>query len=721
MQPMGSVTLTIDGKTIIAGEDTTILEAALNNGIYIPHLCSHESLLPAGACRMCVVKVEGMDGVVASCAVKVADGMSVDTNDELAEKIRKLSCDLICKTHPSECTNCPKYGKCQLQTIIQYVGDTGRKLRSNQIITAKDESNPIVMHEMVRCILCGRCVRACADLRGVGALKFEKVKGRMQVVIDGESLKSANCRFCSACVEVCPTGSIREHEEIAEKLIGKTREQGFVPCREGCPAHIDIPRYIRHLRNGEYSEATAVIREKAPLPHSLGFVCSHPCEPECKRSYLNEPVSIRDLKRFAASRESEDRNRRQAPAAPTGKKVAVIGAGPAGVTCAHYLAGKGHLVDIFEEKEKPGGMMRYGIPQHRLPREILDGEIDAALEQGVNLHLNKKVDNAPSLLDEGYDAVFAAVGTHKSALLSIPGHDFDGVLLSAGFLHDAEMGIKPTIGRTAVVLGGGNVAMDCAAVAGRLGAETVYIACLESYDKMTASAQERAIAEEEGVIILNDRTFLEITGEQGCVTGIKVATVSSFSFDENGKSTVDIRPDSEETIAADTVIFAIGQRPDIDEGFGIGLTRGSRIVVANECETSVVGVFAAGDSVTGTDSVIKAIAGARTAAERIDRYLGGDGIIDNAPVIIQQRDQYLGCVDGFADMPRKESRMLPLEERHGCFKQIDLGFDESAAAAEADRCLQCDLRLDIMPQRFWTDYADVMGQGSNPGGGERSE
>ena len=192
---MGKVTLKIDGVTIKADPGQTILEAALENGIYIPHLCSHENLLPAGACRMCSVRVEGTDGIVTACSVRVREGMVVDTRDELAEKIRKLSCDLIVRTHPSDCTGCPKYGKCQLQTIIQVVGDTGRRLRNNKILTPANGTNPVILHEMYRCILCGRCVRACHDMRGVGAIKLETVNGRMQVVIDGDSLNDAACRF----------------------------------------------------------------------------------------------------------------------------------------------------------------------------------------------------------------------------------------------------------------------------------------------------------------------------------------------------------------------------------------------------------------------------------------------------------------------------------------------------------------------------------------------
>ena len=207
---MAQVHLVIDDHEIVADENKTVLEAALDNGIYIPHLCHHENLHENGGCRLCVVKQDGVEGVVTSCSKKVEEGMVIHTKDELAEKVRKLSVDLMYKTHPSECTGCPKYGKCQLASISQYVGDTGRDLREQKIRVPANEENPLMLHEMYRCILCGRCVRACGELRGVGALTFKKVDGRMQVVINGGSLEEAGCRFCGACVEVCPTGSIRD-------------------------------------------------------------------------------------------------------------------------------------------------------------------------------------------------------------------------------------------------------------------------------------------------------------------------------------------------------------------------------------------------------------------------------------------------------------------------------------------------------------------------------
>ncbi len=701
---MSQVSLTIDGTAVTAEAGKTILEAALENGIYIPHLCSHEDLFPTGACRMCVVKVSGTDGVVSACSTKVGEGMVVDTHDAQAEKIRKLSCELMVKTHPADCTGCPKYGKCQLQSIIQMIGNTDSRLRPHKMGIPLDEHNPIIVHEMQRCILCGRCVRACQDMRGVGAIHFEKVDGRMRVAVNGEDLKTAACRFCTACVEVCPTGSIREQDAIAAKLAGKPREEGLVPCRAGCPAKIDVPRYLRFLRAGNCAAAAAVVRERAPLPHTLGYVCTHPCEEECRRNYLNEPIAIRNLKRYAAAHDDGSWKSRRVVRPATGKRVAVIGSGPAGLTAAYYLGGKGHEVTIFESEEKPGGQLRYGIPGFRLPRGIVDAEIADIAAVNVTIRTNSRVENAPALLSQGFDAVFAAIGTHQGTRLPIPGSDFENVYVNADFLKAAELGTSPDVGRRVVILGGGNVALDCAAVARRLGAEEVHLACLESYDAMTASEEERRWAEEEGAILHNSVTFPDIVGENGRATGVRLLHIRSFSFDANGQTILDIIPDSEEIVPADSVIFAIGQRPVVPAQFGLELGRGGRIAVHDDCETSVPGVFAAGDGVTGTASVIKAIAGARNAAEAIDRYLGGDGCIDEQLAPEQRRDPCIGRIEGFGGLPRRNGDVLPPEERKRCFATMDLGLCDADAAYEAGRCLQCDLRLDIAPQRFWASY-----------------
>lgn len=704
---MAQVKLTIDDREILAEESKTVLEAALENGIYIPHLCHHENLHPNGGCRLCVVKQEGVDGVITSCSVKVKEGMIIRTRDELAEKIRKLSCDLMFKTHPSECVGCPKYGKCQLASISQYIGDSGRDLREQKIPAQNDESNPLMVHELYRCILCGRCVRACGELRGVGALKFTKEGGRMRVAVNGNSLEEAGCMFCGACVEVCPTGSIRDKVGIFKEGVG--RELSLVPCMEGCPANIDVPKYIRFIREGNYPAAAAVVREKAPFPETLGYICTHNCEMQCKRSHLNSPLSIRNLKRFAAVQDDGSWRERAVRKPDSGKRVAVIGAGPAGLTAAYYLKKLGHEVTVFEKLPQAGGQMRYGIPSYRLPREVLDREIAEIEAIGVVIKCESDVASAAELKASGYDAVFAAIGTHAGNKLPIPGNDLENVYLNAEFLRAVNLGEPMKVGARVVVLGGGNVAIDCAESALRLGAKEVHMACLEAADKMTASDEEIEWAKEDGIHIHNSKTFNEIIGENGKAAGLSVTGVKNFYF-ENGKAVIEKEENSDEIIAADTVIFAVGQHPDVTEEFGLALARG-RIVTDGGTRTSAEGIFAAGDGVTGTQSVIKAIAGARAAASEIDRYLGGDGVIEEQLAPEQDADPCIGKAAGMAAMERVAPAVAAVETRTCSFAPMDFGYSCEDAACEAKRCLQCDLRVQIAPQKFWSDYAGEEGGG----------
>ncbi len=700
---MATVNLIIDGKSIVADESRTVLEAALDNGIYIPHLCHHGDLHPNGGCRLCVVKQDGVDGVITSCSTKVKEGMVISTRDEMAEKVRKLSVELMFRTHPDECVGCPKYGKCQLASISQYVGDAGREFRSQKLPLIENEENPLMLHEMYRCILCGRCVRACSELRGVGALKFEKVDGRMKVVINGGSLAEAGCQFCGACVEVCPTGSIRDKLGVFKDDPGLSREMTLVPCSEGCPAHINVPKYIRFIKEGNFAAAAATVREKAPIPEVLGYICVHSCELQCKRNHLDGPLSIRNLKRFAASQDDGSWKDKSFKKQATGRKVAVIGSGPAGLTAGYYLKKLGHEVTIFEKLPQPGGQMRYGIPSYRLPREVLDKEIKEIEAVGVEIKCGSEVKSVKELKEQGYDAVFVSVGTHAGNRLPLPGNDLPGVYLNADFLRSVNLGQPLPVGENVVVLGGGNVAIDCAESALRLGAKHVVMTCLEAPDKMTASDEEVTWAKEDGIIVENSRTFDAIESENGKITGLTVTGIEGLKFGPKGPEFTRI-PDSTVTFPADTIIFAVGQHPDISEEFGLELDRG-RIVINEGHRTSLPGVYAAGDAVTGTRSVIAAIAEAREAVSEIDIYLGGDGNIEENLAPEQIADPCIGRNDELTKIHRSEPDVTDAQTRKSNFKPMDHGFTCDKAACEAGRCLQCDLRVQITPQKFWSDYA----------------
>ena len=424
---------------------------------------------------------------------------------------------------------------------------------------------------MNRCVLCGRCVRACNELRGVKVLQYQKKEMETYVgTLHNKLLKDADCRFCGACVEVCPTGTIRDKLMNSEVK----KEEAVVPCRHACPAHTDVPRYIRHVKNGEFDAAAAVIREKVPFPKALGYICNHVCELECKRKEVSEAMSIRNIKRYAADHDTGSYWKGKGKQlADTGKKVCVVGAGPAGLTAAYYLRKQGHDVTLKEALPTVGGMMAYGIPSYRLPREIIAEEAKVIEEQGVKIEVNTKVEKPAELLKE-YDAVLMTIGGHKGVRLPMEGSELDGVILNADFLRNASMGNETGIGKRIIVLGGGNVAFDCARTAKRLGAEEIHLACLEARDVMTADEEEITQAQEEGIFVHPAQTFERITGEDH-VTGVDFMNVKSFTFDENRRAIIEKEEGSEHHIDADTVIFAVGQRPDITEEAGLELGRGT--------------------------------------------------------------------------------------------------------------------------------------------------
>lgn len=693
--------LVIDGKEIEAREGTSILDAALEAGIFIPHLCSHPDLEAKGGCRLCSVEIDGVEGAVPSCMTKAEDGMKITIHGPEAEKIRKAAMELILATHPADCTGCPKYGKCELQSMYQYMGVSAERWRKKSRSVANDDSNPLISHLFTRCVRCGRCIRACQDLRGVKVLDYIKTETGIRAGIpEGKSLKEAGCRFCGACIEVCPTGSIVDALKIMKEE--RSYAENVVPCRATCPAHIDIPRYIRYIKEGDFDKATAVIREKVPFPEVLGSVCTHVCESNCKRAELGEAVSICKLKRAAATEESGAWKERAKKEAPTGKKVAVIGAGPAGLTAAYYLAKKGHEVTVFEKNEKAGGQCRYGIPAYRLPDDLLDREITTILEAGMELKTGVACEEPAALLADGFDAVLVSIGTHQGTKLPIPGNDLPGVYVNAEFLKGARDGNPLPLGEKVMVLGGGNVAYDCARTAIRQSAKEVHIACLENEQQMTSSKEEIMEGAEEGVILHAAHSFLRVTGEDH-VTGVELQKVKEFYFDENRKAVINLEEGSNHVVAVDNVIFAVGQKPAGTENMGIDLTHGPYIQT-DHFATSMEGVFAAGDVVTGTKSVIEAIVGGRESAMVIDQYLGGDGDITEELVAKEIPDPHIGRIEGFGDLQRVHSEVLGVQERSCGFDAMEKPFTCEQAKCEAERCLQCDLRTYLTQPKLWNEY-----------------
>jgi formate dehydrogenase beta subunit len=749
--------LTIDGVEVTAPEGTTILDAAQQAEIYIPHLCSHpdlspiEELKPAQAvyregkrienkkpelvyegCQLCVVVVEGREGFQRACSTKVAEGMVVSTNTPELQEYRRDKLMFLLAKHPHACLTCaqkegcarfpcsmnipenerccPKFGNCEFQRLVEYVGikqETPRYVFADLPLIKE----PLFERNYNLCIGCARCIRACRDLRGVEAIDFVfDEEGRVIVGSANPTLKESACRFCTTCVEVCPTGALVDIEPFKE-----------IPCTSACPAGIDIPRYIRLIKEGKYPEAVAVIREKAPFPAVLGYICLHFCEEECRRREVNEAIAIRALKRFAAENDTGLWKQKAKKAKASGKRVAIVGSGPAGLTAAYYLAKLGHAVTVLEALPVVGGMMRVGIPKHRLPPEVLDKEIDEIKSVGVEIKTDAKVESVAKLLEEGYDAVLIAVGAHRGQKLPIPGAELGGVLLNTEFLREVNLGKEVKVGDRVVVLGGGNVAFDCARTALRLGAKDVHIACLEEASGMLATPEECGWGGEEGITVHNSQSFSRIVGDNGWVSGVECLDVKSFSFDKEGKLSVECITGSEHILPADTVIFAIGQLPELELVEGISTIKTSKRRTLEVAEatlaTGQAGVFAAGDAVSGTASVIEAIAAGRKVASSIDRYLGGEGKIEETLVDTEPVDPCLGREEGFADKPRVPVPCIPLKERLASFNTVELGFGQEEATDEAGRCLQCDLRL-LMPkpilapkEELWLEFtAENVGQ-----------
>ena len=469
------------------------------------------------------------------------------------------------------------------------------------------------------------------------------------------------------------------------------------PCRQACPAGIDIPRYVRCIAEGKYDQALAVICERIPFPSVCGRVCFHPCEAECRLGEIGGvegPVAIRALKRFVSERASFPNKPKAAK--PSGKKVAVVGAGPAGLTAAYYLARLGHSVTVFESLPQAGGMMRVGIPAYRLPRQTLDAEIEGIKAAGVEIKTNTRVKSIADLRQQGYDAVFVAIGAHKGSRMGVEGEDSAGVIDSISFLGAVNAGKKVKIGDRVAVIGGGNSAVDAARAARRLGAKEVTILYRRGRAQMPAHAVEVDEALAEGVTIrflaAPIRIALEGKGLRLECTGMRLGPP-----DESGRPAPEPVPGSEFSMQVDTVISAIGQVPDVPSDPMIRLTdRGLLEANPDNLATTAKGIFAGGDAVTGPASVIGAIAGGRKAAAAIDKYLGGRGRIDKALARPEREVRPL-----VASVPgeRRPIASLPVAERLSGFAEVELGLSEQAAVDEAKRCLGCDLAIVADPTK----------------------
>jgi NADH-quinone oxidoreductase subunit F len=460
------------------------------------------------------------------------------------------------------------------------------------------------------------------------------------------------------------------------------------PCSHTCPAGIDVPRYIRFIAEGKPAEAVAVIREKIPFPAVCGLVCFHPCEAKCRRGQLDETIAIRMLKRFAVEHDTGiwKQNIKVVPA--TGKRVAIVGSGPAGLSAAYYLARLGHAVTVFEALPEAGGMMRVAIPDYRLPKDILRAEIKEIEDIGVEIRTNTRVDSIDGLFQEGYKAVFLAMGAHQGMSIGVEGDDSPRVMECVGFLRDVSLGRKVEIGDRVAVIGGGNVAIDGARTALRLGAKEVVIVYRRTRAEMPASPEEVEEALAEGVQIYFLAAPSRIISQNGRVE-LESIRMELGAMDTSGRRRPEPIKGSEFTMSFDTIIAAIGQRPEIPPQFSITVGRGNVIEVdPDTLTTSLEGVFAGGDVVSGPASVIEAIAAGRQAAVSIDKYMGGGGDIDE---VLAPPEGEFTPLEEAEEKWRPKMPSLPAEKRIGDFSQVELGYNAEMAIEEAQRCLRCDL------------------------------
>ncbi len=588
-----SITLTIDGKKIIAEEGSTILNAATQNGIKIPNLCYDGRVELYGACGLCTVEVEGNPKLLRACSTKVAEGMVVYTQTERIKKSRKVALELLLSDHDGDCK---------------------------------------------------------------------------------------------------------------------------APCSKACPAGTDCQGYVGLIANGEYKEAVKLIKEKLPLPASIGRICPHPCEKQCRRQYVDEPVSIAYLKGFVGDIDLNGDTYIPEIEPDTNKKIAIIGGGPAGLTAAYFLRQKGHSVTIFEQMEKMGGMLRYGIPEYRLPKAVLDKEIKLIENMGVTLKNNINIgkDITFEQIQNDFDATLVAIGAWNSSKMRVQGEDLEGVWGGIDLLREVALGNKVELGKNVAVCGGGNTAMDACRTAVRLGAENVYVIYRRTKDEMPADPQEILESEEEGVIYKYLTNPIEFTGENGKLNGVILQKMMLGEPDESGRRRpVAIEGETEE-IKLDSVIMAIGQYPNLDGFESLEATRRNTISAdESRFTTSVEGVFAVGDATNkGADIAIAAIGEAQKASVVIDRYLNGEIVGYKKPYFIECDSKSIDY-SVFDKAPRAVMPHMSPADRKTNFKEVNFGFSEEQAKKEAMRCLECGCHdyfecklisyandYDVKPERF---------------------
>jgi NADPH-dependent glutamate synthase beta subunit-like oxidoreductase len=469
----------------------------------------------------------------------------------------------------------------------------------------------------------------------------------------------------------------------------KPPERLPVRCGEACPAGIDIPRYVRLIGEGKFAEALATIKQSMPFPGILGRVCFAPCEDNCRQAKQDEPIAIKTLKRFAYDHASYEE---KATAKQSGKRVAIIGSGPAGLAAAYYLAKMGHGVTIFEALPEAGGMLRAGIPAYRLPRKTLDDEIDMVKNLGVEIKTNTQVESIDRLFKDGYQAVLVATGAHQGIKMGVEGEDHPNVMECIDFLRDVNFGKKVKLGDSVVVIGGGNAAIDSARTALRLGSKEVTILYRRTRAEMPADAVEVEEAIKEGVKIEFLAAPKKVFSKNGAVT-LENIRMKLGAPDASGRPRPEPIEGSEFKVDVDSVIAAIGQRPDVPKQFELETGKGNIIVAdPDTMATAKEHVFSAGDAVTGPASVVEAVRTGKQAAISIDKSLGGKGVLPIEEIKVKDLTSRRTFIERQAEESKRvEMPSLSVEDRLKGFDEVELGLTEEMAIVEGRRCWRCDL------------------------------
>ena len=564
---------------------------------------------------------------------------------------------------------------------------------------------PIVLYRSLLTISlnqsCGKCV-PCRD----GLVEVNRM---LDSILSGDATMDTLEEMKKMCTMIAQTAdcavgvvaanlvldSISEFEDEYLSHINNRRcvenVTQTIPCMTLCPAHVDVPGYIALIKEGDYAGAINMIRDRNPFPTACAMVCEHPCERKCRRTIIDAPINIRGLKKYAVDNVSADTVKTPEPNVKTGKKIAVIGAGPSGLTCAYFLALMGHKVVVFEEHEKAGGMLRYGIPEYRLPKARLDQDINAILNAGdIELKCNTRIGKDVDFNDikNEYDAVYLGLGAQIGNRMPMENADAGNVIPAADFLQQVANGNPMDLtDKRVVLIGGGNVAMDAARTAVRLGAKTVHV-FTRKRDDMTALASEVESAMQEGVRFKTLLSFLHIetNKEDNTVSAVWLQPEIVAEYDKFGMMTTEHSSAYPYRFKCDVLILGVGQRSDVAafEEAGVPANRG-RIAADETCMVNGMdGVFSGGDCVTGPSTAINAIAAGQVAAFNIDEYLGYHHKINcdvTAPPAMPNK-----CIPtGRAEIEEKD----PFERKEN-FDEVEVPMTEEEAMREAGRCLRCD-------------------------------